>query len=63
MHTISSPKVTPMLNQNRRQTLTKSAETHRANLQKNLQRRLDAARARGDEQLIRLLEAEAHYIS
>ncbi len=40
----------------------KIAETHRDNLQKNLQRRLDAARANGDEKLVRQLEIEAQYI-
>ncbi len=38
------------------------ASTHRENLQKNLQRRMEAARARGDEALLRMLEAEANYI-
>ncbi|MFM7447587.1 MAG: hypothetical protein ACKO24_03180 [Leptolyngbyaceae cyanobacterium] len=38
------------------------AQVHRANLQKNLQRRLDAARARGDSDLLRMLEAEASYL-
>lgn len=50
------------MNRNRQETHTKTSETHRANLQKNLQRRLEAARAKGDEQLVRLLEAEASYI-
>lgn len=40
----------------------KVSETHRSNLQKNLQRRLEAARANGDEKLVRQLEAEAQYI-
>lgn len=51
-----------MLNRNRRETITKVASTHRMNLQKNLQRRLEAARAKGDEELIRQLEAEAAYL-
>lgn len=38
------------------------ASTHRENLQKNLQRRMEAARARGDEALLRMLEAEANYL-
>ena len=37
--------------------------THRVNLQKNLERRLEAARNRGDEALVKMLEAEASYIS
>ncbi len=50
------------MNRNRQQSLTQAAQTHRANLRKNLERRLEAARARGDESLIRLLEAEAEYL-
>lgn len=50
------------MNKNRQGNLTQVSQTHRANMQKNLQRRLEAARARGDEALIRLLEAEANYI-
>ncbi|MBW4474158.1 MAG: hypothetical protein KME45_27845 [Stenomitos rutilans HA7619-LM2] len=53
-----------IMNKNRQGTLTQAqaSQTHRANMQKNLQRRLEAARAKGDETLIRLLEAEANYI-
>jgi hypothetical protein len=50
------------MNKNRQEIRTKISETHRVNLQRNVQRRLEAARARGDEQLVRLLEAEASYI-
>jgi len=35
---------------------------HRENLQRNLQRRMDAAKARGDQALLRMLEAEANYL-
>jgi len=45
-----------------RQSHTQTATTHRENLQKNLQRRMEAARDRGDENLLRMLEAEANYI-
>jgi hypothetical protein len=51
-----------MLNRKRQEKAIKIAETHRMNLQKNIQRRLEAARATGDEALIRQLEAEANYI-
>jgi hypothetical protein len=51
------------MNRNRQETRAKIAETHRANLWKNLQRRLEVAKAKGDEQLIRMLEAEANYLS
>ena len=50
------------MNRNRQETRTKVADTHRVNLQKNLERRLEAARASGNEDLIRMLEAEANYI-
>jgi hypothetical protein len=50
------------MNRNRQKTLTEVSQVHRVNMQKNLQRRLQAARAKGDEQLVRLLEAEAEYI-
>lgn len=35
---------------------------HRENLQRNLQRRMEAAKARGDQALLRMLEAEANYL-
>lgn len=38
-----------------------AAETHRHNIQKSLQHRLEVARAKGDETLIRQLEAEINY--
>ncbi len=41
---------------------TEVANIHRENLQKNLQRRMEAARARGDENLLKMLEAEAKYL-
>jgi hypothetical protein len=50
------------MNKNHREALIQVAAMHRTNLQRNLQRRLDAARAEGNETLIRLLEAEASYL-
>ncbi len=50
------------MNRNRQEIRTQVADTHRANLQKNLERRLEAARASGNEVLVRMLEAEANYI-
>ena len=50
------------VNNNRQQIVMKAAEAHRETLRKNIQRRLDVARVRGDESLIRQLEAEAQYI-
>jgi hypothetical protein len=40
----------------------RAAEAHRQNMQRSLQRRIEAARAQGDENLIKMLEAEARYI-
>ncbi|MCG9886317.1 MAG: hypothetical protein MH825_12230 [Cyanobacteria bacterium] len=38
------------------------AARHRDNLRHNLERRLEAARARGNDELVRQLEAEADYL-
>ncbi|WP_198525070.1 arginine synthesis PII-interacting regulator PirA [Kamptonema formosum] len=51
------------MNKTRQEILKETAATHRANLYKNLQHRLELARAKGDQNLIRLLEAEANYLS
>ena len=51
------------MNQNRLQTGRKVQEAHRENIQKSLEHRLQVARAKGDEQLIRQLEAEMRYSS
>jgi hypothetical protein len=50
------------VNKVRQETLTRSAQIHRDNLRKNLYRRLESARAKGDSALVRLLEAEADYL-
>ncbi len=50
------------VNKNHNNKAQKAASTHRDNLQKNLQHRLEVARAKGDETLIRQLEAEASYL-
>lgn len=39
------------------------AQIHTANLQRNLQRRLEVAKQKGDENLIRILEEEANQLS
>ncbi|MGB3652359.1 MAG: DUF4278 domain-containing protein [Rivularia sp. (in: cyanobacteria)] len=39
------------------------AKIHLANLQRNLQRRLEVAKQKGDENLIRILEEEANQLS
>ena len=50
------------MNNNRNELLKKAARSHRESLRKSLQNRLEAARAKGDEKLIRQLEAEANYL-
>ncbi|MCL1467992.1 hypothetical protein [Argonema galeatum] len=46
------------MNRIRRQEVEKTADIHRANLQKRLEHRLEVARTKGDENLIRILERE-----
>ena len=50
-------------NKKHQEIVTRSAGIHRANIQKRLQQRLEVAKAKGDDTLIRLLEAEAKYFS
>ncbi|HEY9659955.1 MAG TPA: hypothetical protein V6C65_15980 [Allocoleopsis sp.] len=50
------------MNKNRQQAMTEAVQVHHDNLRKNLQRRLEIARAKGDENLVRQLEAEASYL-
>ncbi len=38
-----------------------AVETHRSNIQRSLERRLEVAKAKGDENLLRQLEAEQNY--
>ncbi|MDZ8026198.1 MAG: hypothetical protein RMY36_033185 [Nostoc sp. SerVER01] len=51
------------MSQGRLQAASKAREAHRENIQKSLEHRLQVARAKGDEQLIRQLEAEMRYSS
>jgi hypothetical protein len=46
------------MSNNRLQAAKQALQTHRANIQKNIEHRLQAAIAKGDEQLVRQLEAE-----
>lgn len=50
-----------IMNTNRLQRSREAARNHRANIQKSLEHRIEVAKARGDEQLIRQLEVEARY--
>lgn len=51
------------MNKNRQHLVTKAASAHRESLRKNLQHRLDIARAQGNDALVRQLEAEASYLN
>ncbi len=51
-----------MLN-NRVQAAKKAEELHRQNLQKSVEHRLQVAKANGDENLVRQLEAEMKYLA
>ncbi|MCX7595681.1 MAG: hypothetical protein N2235_18365 [Fischerella sp.] len=48
---------------NRLEASKKAQEVHRENIKKSLQHRLQVAKAKGDENLIRQLEAEMKYFS
>ncbi|EDZ94981.1 MAG: hypothetical protein P5702_08340 [Limnospira sp. PMC 1291.21] len=46
------------MNKDFRKEVNQLSQTHRANIQKRLEYRLEVARAKGDENLVRMLEAE-----
>jgi hypothetical protein len=50
------------VNKNLKNKAQEAAAVHRDALQKSLQHRLEVARAKGDETLIRQLEQEASYL-
>lgn len=50
------------MNQNRKEVLKQAAATHRDSLRKSLQHRIEAARAAGNDRLLKSLEAEAAYL-
>lgn len=50
------------MNNNRKQVLKTASLSHRESMRKSLNNRLEAARAKGDEKLIKQLEAEAKYL-
>ncbi len=49
------------MKRNTLQRFQEAAQNHRANIQRSLEHRLEVARAKGDENLIRQLEAEVNY--
>ncbi|MFB2898769.1 hypothetical protein ACE1CI_38135 [Aerosakkonemataceae cyanobacterium BLCC-F50] len=42
----------------KREDLQRVADVHRANIQRRLEHRLEVARAKGDDNLVQMLEAE-----
>jgi ribosome-binding protein aMBF1 (putative translation factor) len=52
-----------IMNKNRQKIVTEAALAHRETLRKNLQHRIEVARAQGNEKLVRQLEAEATYLN
>lgn len=50
------------MNKNLKNKAENAAAVRRDSLQKNLEHRLEVARAKGDEALIRQLEQEANYL-
>lgn len=51
------------MNRNKQQAAKKASEAHRLNIQRSLQHRLEVAKAKGDENLVRQLEAEMNYFN
>lgn len=47
---------------NAQESLKKATSTHRESLRKNVQHRLEVAKSKGDEKLVRQLEAELNYL-
>ena len=51
-----------MMNNKRKNTLKNASSSHRENMRRSLNNRLEAARAKGNEKLVKQLEAEAKYL-
>ena len=50
------------MNNKRKEILKTASNSHRESMRKSLNNRLEAARVKGDEKLIKQLEAEAKYL-
>ncbi len=62
LHTLFFINIKSMMN-NKRQDILKDANlSHRESMRKSLNTRLEAARANGNENLVKQLEAEAKYL-
>ncbi|ADI65610.1 hypothetical protein [Trichormus azollae] len=51
------------MSSNRLQSIQRADEAHRQNIQKSVEHRLEVAKAKGDDKLVRQLEAEQAYYS
>ncbi len=51
------------MNRNRQQDVRQAAQAHRQSIQRNIQHRLEVAKAKGDENLVRQLEAEMNHFN
>ncbi len=51
-----------MMNNKRQETLKNANLSHRESMRKSLNNRIEAARAKGDDKLVKQLEAEAKYL-
>lgn len=61
INTIIANKKSVMNNQ-RQETLKNANLSHRESMRKSLNNRIEAARAKGDDKLVKQLEAEAKYL-
>jgi hypothetical protein len=50
-----------IMNTTRLQAANRARDAHRQNIQRDIERRLQVARTKGDEKLVRQLEAEMRY--
>jgi hypothetical protein len=50
------------MNNNRQNILQNASNSHRESMRRSLNARLEAARAKGNDQLVKQLEAEAKYL-
>lgn len=51
------------MNRNKQQAAKQAVDAHRVNIQRSIEHRLQVAKANGNEQLVRQLEAEMSYFN
>ena len=61
-HTLYFKNKKSIMNNKRNNTLQNASNSHRESMRRSLNTRLEAARAKGNEQLVKQLEAEAKYL-